>query len=88
MKKLLKDKKISEDEERKALDEIQKMTATGIQKIDQAAKTRKRDPRDQVTAIVWRRPPILRGSTRFDSACSVRRRSHFDGEFTHSACLP
>src|SRR6267154_1745346 len=38
VKKLLKDKVISEDEDRRAHDEIQKMTDAHIQKLDQAAK--------------------------------------------------
>jgi len=40
VKKLLKDKKLAEDDERKALDDIQKMTDAYMQKIDQAAKTK------------------------------------------------
>ena len=43
VKKLLKDKAISEDEERRALDEIQKMTDGHIQKIDAAAKTKEKE---------------------------------------------
>jgi ribosome recycling factor len=43
IKKLLKDKLISEDDERKSLDDIQKMTDAGIQKLDQAAKTKERE---------------------------------------------
>ncbi len=43
IKKLLKDKLISEDEERKALDEVQKMTDSGIQKLDQAAKIKEKE---------------------------------------------
>src|SRR5712675_132957 len=42
-KKLLKDKLISEDEERKALDEIQKMTDGHIGKIDQMSKTKEKE---------------------------------------------
>src|SRR6266478_3780773 len=42
LKKLLKDKAISEDEERRALDEVQKMTDGHIQKIDQASKTKEK----------------------------------------------
>src|SRR6202163_4703203 len=38
VKKLLKDKKISEDDEKKALDDIQKMTDVHMQKLDGAAK--------------------------------------------------
>ena len=38
LKKLLKDKTISEDEERRALDEVQKMTDVYIGKIDAVAK--------------------------------------------------
>src|SRR5216684_4546947 len=43
VKKLLKDKLISEDDERRALDEIQKMTDTYIQKLDQAAKAKEKE---------------------------------------------
>jgi ribosome recycling factor len=42
-KKLQKDKLISEDDERRALDEIQKMTDGYIQKLDQAAKAKEKD---------------------------------------------
>jgi len=42
-KKLLKDKKITEDEDKKAHDEIQKMTDSYIGKIDAAAKTKEKD---------------------------------------------
>jgi ribosome recycling factor len=42
-KKLLKDKKITEDEDKKAHDEIQKMTDAYIGKIDAAAKTKEKD---------------------------------------------
>lgn len=43
LKKLLKDKLISEDDERRALDEIQKMTDASIQKLDQAAKAKEKE---------------------------------------------
>ena len=43
VKKLLKDKKIAEDEEKKALDEIQKTTDAFMQKIDQAAKVKEKE---------------------------------------------
>jgi ribosome recycling factor len=43
VKKLLKDKKITEDEERRALDDIQKLTDAFMQKIDQASKTKERE---------------------------------------------
>lgn len=43
LKKLLKDKAISEDEERRALDEIQKVTDGSIQKLDAAAKTKEKE---------------------------------------------
>lgn len=42
-KKLLKEKLISEDDERRALEEIQKMTDGYIQKLDQAAKAKEKD---------------------------------------------
>lgn len=40
LKKLLKDKLISEDEERRALDDVQKMTDAHIAKVDAASKTK------------------------------------------------
>jgi ribosome recycling factor len=43
LKKLQKDKAISEDDERRALDEIQKMTDGSIQKLDAAAKTKEKE---------------------------------------------
>lgn len=43
LKKLLKDKAISEDEERRALDEVQKMTDAQIGKIDAAAKAKEKE---------------------------------------------
>jgi ribosome recycling factor len=43
VKKLVKDKVASEDDERRALDEIQKMTDGYIQKLDQAAKTKEKE---------------------------------------------
>jgi ribosome recycling factor len=43
VKKLMKDKAISEDEERRALDEIQKMTDAQISKIDQVSKTKEKE---------------------------------------------
>jgi ribosome recycling factor len=43
VKKLLKDKKITEDEEKRALDEIQKMTDAHMQKIDQASKMKEKE---------------------------------------------
>ena len=43
VKKLLKDKTISEDEERRALDEVQKMTDAQIQKIDQVSKAKEKE---------------------------------------------
>jgi len=42
-KKLLKDKKIAEDEERRGLDEIQKMTNGYMDKLDQAAKNKEKE---------------------------------------------
>ncbi len=41
--KLLKDKKLAEDDEKKALDDIQKMTDAYMQKIDQAAKSKEKE---------------------------------------------
>ena len=43
VKKLLKDKLISEDDEKRALDEIQKMTDGNIGKLDQAVKTKEKE---------------------------------------------
>jgi ribosome recycling factor len=43
VKKLLKDKKISEDDEKKALEEIQKMTDGHMQKLESAAKTKEKE---------------------------------------------
>jgi ribosome recycling factor len=43
VKKLLKDKKISEDDEKKALDDIQKMTDVHMQKLDAAAKNKEKE---------------------------------------------
>src|SRR5690349_5544297 len=43
VKKLLKDKKITEDEEKRAHDEIQKMTDGYMGKIDAAAKTKEKE---------------------------------------------
>jgi ribosome recycling factor len=43
VKKLLKDKLISEDEERRALDETQKLTDNYIQRLDQAVKTKEKE---------------------------------------------
>ena len=43
VKKLLKDKKISEDEDKRAHDEIQKMTDTYMQKLDAAAKVKEKE---------------------------------------------
>ena len=43
VKKLLKDKKITEDDEKRAHDEIQKLTDAYMDKIDQAAKTKEKE---------------------------------------------
>lgn len=43
LKKLLKDKLISEDEERRALEDVQKTTDAHIAKIDQVAKAKEKD---------------------------------------------
>ncbi|MCA1576450.1 MAG: ribosome recycling factor [Acidobacteria bacterium] len=43
LKKMLKDKVISEDAERDALDEIQKLTNTYISKIDELSKTKEQE---------------------------------------------
>jgi ribosome recycling factor len=43
VKKLLKDKKISEDEDKRAHDDIQKMTDKVIQEIDQIGKTKEKE---------------------------------------------
>lgn len=43
VKKLVKDKIISEDEDRRAHEEIQKLTDASIQKLDQAAKAKEKE---------------------------------------------
>ncbi len=43
MKKLLKDKKIAEDEERRGHDEIQKMTDAYMDKLDTSAKNKEKE---------------------------------------------
>jgi len=43
VKKLLKDKAISEDDERRSLDDVQKMTDSHIHKLDQSAKTKEKE---------------------------------------------
>ena len=43
VKKLLKDKKIAEDDEKRAHDEIQKLTDAYMAKIDQASKTKEKE---------------------------------------------
>src|ERR1700674_2108873 len=43
VKKLTKDKKLAEDDEKKALEDIQKLTDSHMQKIDLAAKTKEKD---------------------------------------------
>jgi ribosome recycling factor len=43
LRKMLKDKAISEDAERDALDEIQKLTNTYIGKIDELAKNKEQE---------------------------------------------
>lgn len=43
IKKLAKDKLISEDDERRGLDEIQKLTDSYMQKVDQAAKVKEKE---------------------------------------------
>ena len=43
VKELLKDKKITEDDDKKAHDEIQKMTDIYMDKIDAASRTKEKD---------------------------------------------
>ncbi|WP_031500051.1 ribosome recycling factor [Bryobacter aggregatus] len=43
VKKLLKDKAISEDDEKRSLDEIQKLTDASIKKLDEAAKSKEKE---------------------------------------------
>ena len=43
VKKLLKDKLVSEDDERRALDEVQKLTDAHIAKLDAAVKSKERE---------------------------------------------
>jgi ribosome recycling factor len=43
LKKMLKDKEISEDDERGGLDEVQKLTNTYIGKIDELSKNKEQE---------------------------------------------
>jgi ribosome recycling factor len=43
VKKLLKDKKITEDDEKRAHDEVQKLTDAHMEKIDQASKSKEKE---------------------------------------------
>jgi ribosome recycling factor len=43
LKKMLKDKVVSEDDERSALDEVQKLTNSHVSKIDELAKHKEQD---------------------------------------------
>jgi ribosome recycling factor len=43
LKKLLKDKLVSEDDDRRAHDDVQKLTDAYMQKVDQAAKTKEKE---------------------------------------------
>lgn len=43
LKKMMKDKQISEDDERRGLEDIQKITDAGIAKLDQAVKLKEKD---------------------------------------------
>lgn len=43
VKKLLKDKLVSEDDERRALDDVQKATDANIQKLDQVARSKEKE---------------------------------------------
>jgi ribosome recycling factor len=43
VKKLLKDKKITEDDDKKAHDEIQKLTDLCMEKLDQAARNKEKE---------------------------------------------
>ncbi|HUR99401.1 MAG TPA: ribosome recycling factor [Pyrinomonadaceae bacterium] len=43
LKKMLKDKLVSEDEERSGLDEVQKLTNTYVSKLDELAKVKEQD---------------------------------------------
>jgi len=43
LKKLLKDKTISEDEERRSLDEVQRLTDTEMKKLDEASKAKEKE---------------------------------------------
>ena len=43
VKKLLKDKKITEDDDKKAHDEIQKLTDACMEKLDQAARNKEKE---------------------------------------------
>ncbi|MGB9605308.1 MAG: ribosome recycling factor, partial [Bryobacteraceae bacterium] len=43
LKKMMKDKLISEDDERRALDEVQKITDTYMEKLEQAVKLKEKE---------------------------------------------
>jgi len=43
VKKLVKDKTISEDDDRRAHEDIQKLTDASIQKLDQAVKSKEKE---------------------------------------------
>jgi ribosome recycling factor len=43
LKKLLKDKKIAEDDERRGLDEVQKLTDDFMEKLESQAKSKERE---------------------------------------------
>ena len=43
IKKTMKDKKISEDEEKRALDEIQKLTDEEIRKMEEMSRTKEKE---------------------------------------------
>ncbi len=43
VKKLVKEKQIGEDEERRALDEIQRLTDAEMKKMDEAAKAKEKE---------------------------------------------
>ena len=50
LKKLLKDKAISEDDEKRALDEIQKLTDGYMKKVDELSKAKEKEIRTKARA--------------------------------------
>ena len=78
VKKLLKDKKITEDDEKRALDEIQKLTdALHAEDRPGVQDQRKRDPGDQVGRAYW--PLVHRPGAGIERQSGARIRRTRDG---------